>query len=261
MPGEVPSAQLYEVRVWLPDRPGALGDVAGRIGSVGADVVGIEILETGGGSAIDDLTVSLPADVSVDRLLEAIGRAHGVAVEEIVCLTRPRPDAAVAALEVVAAVAAAPAAERLARLCDELRTFIDGEWAAAIDTAGAGALARSGQIPDLNWLVAFLRGARHLGAPLGSDRRGNRGGDAGGPAGGPPGGQGGSRDHRGGPGGAPLDSLGDGAGSAETTPGDIVWCELPRHGAAVASGRSGRVFHARERDLVRRIGEIVDRLV
>lgn len=37
------------VRVWMPDRPGALGQVASRIGSVGADVVGVEILERGAG--------------------------------------------------------------------------------------------------------------------------------------------------------------------------------------------------------------------
>ena len=46
----------YVVRLWLPDRPGALGQVASRIGAVHGDVVGIEILERGGGSAIDDLT-------------------------------------------------------------------------------------------------------------------------------------------------------------------------------------------------------------
>lgn len=58
----------YVVRVWLPDRPGALGQVASRIGAVRGDVVGIEILERGGGSAIDELVVSLPGDVSRERL-------------------------------------------------------------------------------------------------------------------------------------------------------------------------------------------------
>ena len=35
--------------------PSALGQVASRIGAVHGDVIGIEILERGGGSAIDDL--------------------------------------------------------------------------------------------------------------------------------------------------------------------------------------------------------------
>ena len=45
------------VRVWLPDRPGALGQVASRIGAVRGDVVGIDILERGAGRAIDELAV------------------------------------------------------------------------------------------------------------------------------------------------------------------------------------------------------------
>ena len=35
------------IRVWMPDRPGALGQVASRIGAVRGDVLGIEILEQG----------------------------------------------------------------------------------------------------------------------------------------------------------------------------------------------------------------------
>ena len=52
----------YVVRVWMPDRPGALGQVASRIGAVGGDVVGIDILERGAGRAIDELVVELPDD-------------------------------------------------------------------------------------------------------------------------------------------------------------------------------------------------------
>ena len=42
----------YLVRIWLPDRPGALGQVASRIGAVRGDVVGIEILERDGRDAL-----------------------------------------------------------------------------------------------------------------------------------------------------------------------------------------------------------------
>src|SRR5258708_2115710 len=52
----------FVVRVWLPDRPGALGAVASRIGSVRGDLTGIEILERGGGRAIDELIVELPSE-------------------------------------------------------------------------------------------------------------------------------------------------------------------------------------------------------
>ena len=45
----------YLVRAWIPDRPGALGQVASRIGAVRGDVVAIEILERGGGRAVDEI--------------------------------------------------------------------------------------------------------------------------------------------------------------------------------------------------------------
>src|SRR5204862_46772 len=59
------SVQTYVVRVWIPDRPGALGAVASRIGAVYGDVVGIDILERGADRAIDELTVELPEEAAL----------------------------------------------------------------------------------------------------------------------------------------------------------------------------------------------------
>ena len=67
--GTVPDVETYLVRVWVPDRPGALGQVASRIGAVRGDVVGIEILERGAGRAIDELVVALPEPGLVDLLV------------------------------------------------------------------------------------------------------------------------------------------------------------------------------------------------
>ncbi|MGQ0617038.1 MAG: ACT domain-containing protein, partial [Acidimicrobiia bacterium] len=67
----------YVVRVWLPDRPGALGAVASRVGAVRGDVVGIEILERGAGRAVDELVVELPAGMPVDLLLAEISQVDG----------------------------------------------------------------------------------------------------------------------------------------------------------------------------------------
>src|SRR4051794_4181561 len=75
--------QTFVVRVWLPDRPGALGAVASRIGSVGGDVVGIEILERGAGRAIDDLVVELPDGGLVDLLASEVCQVDGVDVEDV----------------------------------------------------------------------------------------------------------------------------------------------------------------------------------
>src|SRR2546423_2881451 len=87
----------YVVRVWVPDRPGALGAVASRIGAVRGDVVGIDILERGGGRAIDELVVDVPEAALVPLLLSEVGEVDGVDVEDIrpapPSLTDPRLDA------------------------------------------------------------------------------------------------------------------------------------------------------------------------
>ena len=72
--------ETYVLRVWLPDRPGALGAVASRIGAVKGDVIGIEILETGAGQAVDELVVRLPDATLVDLLVNEVRQVDGVRV-------------------------------------------------------------------------------------------------------------------------------------------------------------------------------------
>ena len=74
---------LYIVRVWVPDRPGALGSVASRIGAVRGDLVGIDILERGAGRAIDELVVELPSDSLVGLLVSEVSEVDGVDVEDV----------------------------------------------------------------------------------------------------------------------------------------------------------------------------------
>jgi hypothetical protein len=153
----------YVVRVWLPDRPGALAQVAGRIGSVKADVVGIEILERGGGSAIDELTVSLPDESLVDLLVAEIRQVEGVAVEDIRPVAADRPEGAIAALAAVEQVAAAPEARRVEAACEALKELVDADWTVALELPGGTARGSCGDIPDLAWLAAFVNGSLHLG--------------------------------------------------------------------------------------------------
>jgi len=202
----------FVVRLWLPDRPGALGQVASRIGAVHGDVVGIEILERGGGSAIDDLTVSLPDASLVDLLISEIRQVDGVAVEHVRPVSADRPDGSMAVLTTAATIVAASAEERLTSACTSMRGLLDADWAIALCPNGPTAVARSGDVPDLEWLAAFLLGSEHL------------------------------------------------ATEHEFTPGDLVWARLGRRGLALAAGRVGRVFHARERDEFRVLGGIVDEL-
>ncbi len=148
------------VRVWLPDRPGALGQVASRIGAVHGDVTAIDILERGGGRAIDELVVALPESVSVDLLAKEIGAVDGVAVEHVRVIGDERPDSASALLQLAADVAEAPSHRRLGALVTGLLRAVDGDWAVAV--RGRELVERRGTPPDLGWLLAFLDGSGHL---------------------------------------------------------------------------------------------------
>ena len=73
----------YVVRIALPDRPGALGLVASRIGAVGGDIVAINILERDEGHAVDEFVVEIGGDHLVELLQSEIHEVDGVAVLEI----------------------------------------------------------------------------------------------------------------------------------------------------------------------------------
>jgi ACT domain-containing protein len=72
----------YVVRIALPDRPGALGLVASRIGSVGGDIVAINILEREDGRAVDEFVVEIDQEL-IDLLQSEIHEVDGVAILEI----------------------------------------------------------------------------------------------------------------------------------------------------------------------------------
>lgn len=158
--------ETYVVRVWLPDRPGALGQVASRIGAVRGDVVGIDILERGGGRAVDDLVVTLPADSVVDLLVAEICQVDGVAVEDVRHVASDRPEPGVLALEVAARLVEAEPDKRLDMLCHEMIDLVDGEWAVAFVVSEGKVAVTIGSPPDPAWLAAFLAGSSHLAGDL-----------------------------------------------------------------------------------------------
>jgi len=73
----------YVVRIALPDRPGALGLVASRIGAVGGDIVAINILQRDGGQAVDEFVVEIGGEHLVELLQNEIHEVDGVTVLEI----------------------------------------------------------------------------------------------------------------------------------------------------------------------------------
>jgi hypothetical protein len=73
----------YVVRIALPDRPGALGLVASRIGAVGGDIVAINILEREGGHAVDEFVIEIGGQHLIELLRTEIHEVDGVSVLEI----------------------------------------------------------------------------------------------------------------------------------------------------------------------------------
>lgn len=147
----------YLLRVWVPDRPGALGAVASRIGAVRGDLIGIDILERGAGRAIDELVVHLPDDDLVPLLVQEVGQVDGVDVEDI----RPAgewTDARLDALETAAVLVEQSTADALRKvLATHARKDFEADWAVV---AGDGTSTPIGDAPSTAWVDAFVGGSR-----------------------------------------------------------------------------------------------------
>lgn len=68
------------LRVQLPDRPGSLGVVATAMGTVGADIHAIEIVQKRGDVVVNDFMVNLPPTALPDSLVSVCNELDGVKV-------------------------------------------------------------------------------------------------------------------------------------------------------------------------------------
>ncbi|WP_375001193.1 amino acid-binding protein [Aeromicrobium sp. CTD01-1L150] len=120
----------FLLRVELPDVPGSLGSLATALGSAGADIEAIEIVEhRADGVAVDDVLLELPGQVLPDALVTACHELEGVSVHWI---SRYNAGANLRLdLEAVEAFAAEPD-EALERLIDVLPDTFRVDWALAL---------------------------------------------------------------------------------------------------------------------------------
>ena len=168
------------MRVWIPDRPGALGLVASRIGAVGGDIAGIDVLERNPTVAVDEFAVILPRRDLEDLLVREIEQVDGAWVEE--CReVEEFPDARTDALVSTERLcAASDRASLLQELADDLRAEFSARWTAVLSRGSIA--ARSGSsVPDAGRLAElaelFAPGRSHSAAvhgaadpqPAGSD--------------------------------------------------------------------------------------------
>ncbi len=135
---------LLRVRVTLPDRPGALGQVARTLGVAGADIVQVVVLERLGGRAVDDFTVVWPGASRVERLLAGLAAIPGVQVDGV-WRAIGAPVSGGHDAELLAQVAANPV-DGLATLVDAMPGLLAADWAAAA-VVPADWAARSGHGP------------------------------------------------------------------------------------------------------------------
>ncbi|MEY8038777.1 MULTISPECIES: amino acid-binding protein [Saccharopolyspora] len=141
----------FLVRVQIPDQPGTLGSVASALGEIGADILSVDVVERGGGVAIDDLVVELPSGRLPDVLITAAESIEGVEVDAV------RPYSGVLdthrELELVEEIAADPG-NGLQIFAEGVPRIIRSGWAMVFGhrSGGAEQLAASTSAPQEGYL-------------------------------------------------------------------------------------------------------------
>ena len=123
----------YLLRVLLPDRPGSLGSLAVALGTVGADIISLDVVDRFDGVAVDDIVVEVPNGTFPDKLITAAEQLDGVAVDSL------RPFGGILdahrELELIDAVAGAGAGAAQ-MLADELPAALRVGWALVLELTG-----------------------------------------------------------------------------------------------------------------------------
>ena len=151
----------FLLRVELPDVPGSLGAVASALGSVGADIEAIEIVEhRADGVAVDDVLCELPSSVQPDALVSACQRLEGV---KVLWVSRYTAAASLQLdLEAVEALTEHPA-QAVSRLAEVVPATFRCDWAMVlrlagtpdpkVEVVGASGAAPEPVIESATWLV------------------------------------------------------------------------------------------------------------
>ncbi len=211
----------YLIRVQLPDRPGALGAVASRIGSVGGDVVSIDILQRDNGVVVDELGVGLAGDHLLGLLRDEILEVDGVIIETLRAVDGPLPDRHAELLDIATELFVQTSPDALLdRLADRVRRSLVADFAAVVDSDTTRVMAAHGDAPGEDEMRSMaLWAVAPLSSPVGADE--------------------------------------SGSWPSDPTPG-VAAAELVRAGVVLVVGRVAPVFRSRERQWIAIMGELAD---
>ncbi|MFC4062432.1 amino acid-binding protein [Planomonospora corallina] len=137
---------MLRLRVSFPDRPGALGQVARVLGTLGADILQVTVLERETGRAVDDFVVSWPGSPDAATVADRLSAVPGIRVEGV-WPTREVPGAA-PDYDLIRHVASDPS-RAFVTLVDAVPELVGAEWAVALSSDGEGLLHRSWQAPEV----------------------------------------------------------------------------------------------------------------
>ncbi|HOQ53199.1 MAG TPA: amino acid-binding protein [Micropruina sp.] len=140
---------MFLLRVALPDRPGSLGAVATAMGTVGADIQAVEIVEKYEGYAVDDFMVEVPHGTLPDALITACTSIGGA---EVLWFSHyPVGWGLQADVAVLDDMTENP--ERAERILTEAAPAVFRvNWAAQVDRADGTVIARTPMAPELDRL-------------------------------------------------------------------------------------------------------------
>lgn len=149
----------YLLRMQLPDRAGALGAVASRIGALRGSVASIEILQRDDGEVTDELGVELGEEGVVDLMVAEILEVDGVRMEAVRPVDGPVPDRHAEVLDTARGLFQQDTPDGvIAYVTRRVRASLAADYAVALDPARPGIVAGDGALPEPGALHSLTAG-------------------------------------------------------------------------------------------------------
>jgi hypothetical protein len=142
---------LALIRISVPDRPGVLGDVASALGTAGADIAQIQVLQSEAGRALDDVHVQVGSEEHLQRVQTRLESLPGVQVLGV--RIGPAPTTGHSELELVGRMLRSPG-RAVQTLVDGVPESTGSDWAAVVryaaDETAEEVVASSPTCPGLD---------------------------------------------------------------------------------------------------------------